>query len=386
MGTYNIHAGHGISGGQGCGAVGILDESLEARKVKNELIRLLQKSGNTVYDCTYEGSASQNTILSEIVKKCNAHDVDLDISIHLNSGRNDYTGDNSTGGVEIYGYNADVKDAGDKICANISDTLGIRNRGFKTTKNLYVLNNTKSKAILIECCFVDDKDDSDRWDTSKCAMAICKALGYNPNGYTNTTFSETVTKHSYFVGDYVKFSSSYPSYNSPFGAAYATKGSGQGKITAIKNGQACYEIDNGKNYCNDGDIKEKYKPEYINYRGHVQGIGWDVVKTNGQTVGTVGKSKRLEAIKIDCPTRKIEAKAHIQSVGDVNYGIIDSNTVIGTTGQSKRLEAIWLKGAIQFRLHIQSKGWTNWVNATTGAELGTKGLALAIEGIEIKLL
>ena len=319
MGTYNIHAGHGISGRQGCGAVGILDESNEARKVKDELIRLLQTAGNTVYDCTYEGSASQNTILSEIVKKCNAHKVDLDISIHLNSGRNDYAGDNSTGGVEVYGYDTNVKDTGNKICNNISDALGIRNRGFKTTKNLYVLNNTKSKAILIECCFVDDKDDSDRWDTSKCARAICQALGYNPNGYTNATPDLT-------------------------------------------------------------------KSEYINYRGHVQGIGWDVVKTNGQTVGTVGKSKRLEAIKIDCPTRKIEAKAHIQSVGDVNYGIIDSNTVIGTTGQSKRLEAIWLKGAIQFRVHIQSKGWTDWVNATNGAELGTKGQSKRIEAIEIKLL
>ena len=319
MGTYNIHAGHGISGGKGCGAVGILDESNEARKVKNELIRLLQKAGDTVYDCTYEGSASQNTILSEIVKKCNAHKVDLDISIHLNSGRNDSIGDNSTGGVEVYGYNADVKDVGNKICANISNALGIRNRGFKTTKNLYVLNNTKSKAILIECCFVDDKDDSDRWDTNKCAWAIYQALGYNPNGYTDTTHNNT-------------------------------------------------------------------KPEYINYRGHVQGIGWDVVRTNGQTVGTVGKNKRLEAIKIDCPTRTIEAKAHIQGIGEVNYGTINSNTIIGTTGQAKRLESLWLKGAIQFRLHIQSKGWTNWVDATNGAELGTKGLALGIEGIEIKLL
>ena len=386
MGTYNIHAGHGKSNGQGCGAVGILDESSEARKVKNELIKLLRAAGNTVYDCTYEGNANQNTILSEIVKKCNAHDVDLDISIHLNSGRNDYSGDGSTGGVEVYGYNTDVKEIGDKICTSVSNTLGIRNRGFKTTKNLYVLNNTKAKAILVECCFVDDKDDAEKWNAEKCAKAVCEALGYNPNGYTNTTSDRSNTKHLYSVGDYVKFGSSYPSYNSMFGASYATKGAGQGKITAIKDGQACYEIDNGKCYCNDGDIKEKYKPEYINYRGHVQGIGWDVVRTNGQTVGTVGKGKRLEAIKIDCPTRKIEAKAHIQSIGEVNYGTISSDTVIGTTGQKKRLESVWLKGAIQFRLHIQDKGWTNWADATNGAELGTKGLALAIEGIEIKLL
>lgn len=58
MVTYNIHAGHGISGGQGCGAIGILDESKEARNVKNKLIDILRKHGDTVYDCTFEGSAS----------------------------------------------------------------------------------------------------------------------------------------------------------------------------------------------------------------------------------------------------------------------------------------------------------------------------------------
>ena len=386
MAIYNIHAGHGKPNGQGCGAVGILDESAEARKVKDELIKLLSAAGNTVYDCTYEGNANQSTILSEIVKKCNAHNVDLDISIHLNSGRNDYSGDGSTGGVEVYGYNTDVQDIGGKICTNISNALGIRNRGFKTTKSLYVLNNTKAKAILIECCFVDDKDDTEKWNAEKCAKAVCEALGYQTDISTFSTTDHISAKRSYIIGDYVQFGSSYPSYNSPFGVSHATKGSGQGKITSIKDGQACYEIDNGKCYCNDGDIKGKIKPEYINYRSHVQGIGWDIVRTNGQTSGTIGKNKRLEAVKIDCPTREIEAKAHIQSVGDVNYGVINSDTVIGTTGQAKRLEAIWLKGNIKTRVHIQNKGWTEWTDMRKGTWLGTKGQALRLEAVEIMLL
>ena len=66
MAKYNIHAGHGLSGGVGCGAVGILDESKEARNVKNKLIDILRKRGDIVYDCTFEGSASQNTILNKI--------------------------------------------------------------------------------------------------------------------------------------------------------------------------------------------------------------------------------------------------------------------------------------------------------------------------------
>ena len=37
--VFNIHAGHGNPMGRGCGAVGLLDESFEARRVKDELIR-----------------------------------------------------------------------------------------------------------------------------------------------------------------------------------------------------------------------------------------------------------------------------------------------------------------------------------------------------------
>lgn len=176
MAIYNIHAGHGISGGQGCGAVGILDESAEARKVKTELVKLLRQAGNTVYDCTYEGNASQNTILTNIVTSCNQHNADLDISIHLNSGRNDVTGDGSTGGVEVYGYNAEVQDVCERICNAISDSLDIRNRGFKINTELYVLRKTYAKALLIECCFVDDKDDASHWNPITCAEAIAGCL------------------------------------------------------------------------------------------------------------------------------------------------------------------------------------------------------------------
>lgn len=193
MSIYNIHAGHGNSGGLGCGAVGILDESAESRKVKDELIRLLGYYGGVTYDCTYQGNASQNAILNAIVNKCNQHTVDLDISIHLNSGRNDNQGDSLTGGVEVYGYNNDTKAVGDLICEKISEALGIRNRGYKLNPSLYFLKNTKSKAILIECCFVDDKDDADHWNPLTCASAIARALFsvYNPNGDVNSTNNST---------------------------------------------------------------------------------------------------------------------------------------------------------------------------------------------------
>lgn len=176
MSVYNIHAGHCPQGQGAYGAVGILEESVENRKVKNALIAKLETLGHTVYDCTCDEALSQNGCLAAIVNKCNSHNVDLDISIHLNSGRGDYEGDGSTGGVEVYGYDNGTQEIGSKICEAISEKLDLRNRGFKTNPGLYVLNSTNAPAILIECCFVDDRDDANHWDADACADAILAAL------------------------------------------------------------------------------------------------------------------------------------------------------------------------------------------------------------------
>lgn len=183
MTTYNVHGGHSLK----CrGVSDLLDEVNEDRAVKNKLIELLRANGYTVYDCTDDYSTTQKANLRNIVSKCNAHDVDLDISIHLNSGRNDSNGDGKTGGVEVFGYDDRIYGVAYKIAENISNTLGIGFHGspVKYRKDLCVLRETKAKAILIECCFVDDKDDANHWNDTKCAMAIASALGCKTNTST----------------------------------------------------------------------------------------------------------------------------------------------------------------------------------------------------------
>lgn len=196
MAIYNVHAGHAMyKSGYAYGAVGILNESNEARTVKNEVIRLLKVEGHTVYDCTVDNATTKNGCLASIVKKCNAHDVTLDVSIHLNSGRNDYSGDNSTGGCEVYNYDTRTKAISDRINKNISNALGIRNRGTKYEPNFYVLANTNSLAILVECCFVDDKDDVNKWDAKKCAKAIVEGiLNKSVSSVTPSSSSSTTTQ------------------------------------------------------------------------------------------------------------------------------------------------------------------------------------------------
>lgn len=117
----------------------------------------------------------------------------------------------------------------------------------------------------------------------------------------------------------------------------------------------------------------------VEYEAHIQNIGWQGVKRDGQVAGTVGESKRLEALRINCPG--IKFKGHIQNIGWTSERL--SGEVVGTAGEDLRLEAVQIfKEGIKYRVHIQNKGWSNWCNS--GEIAGTVGESLRIEAIEIK--
>ena len=188
MAKYNVHGGHNSIVP---GAASLLNEVTEDRKVKNKLISLLKSAGYAVYDCTDDSGRTSGANLANIVAKCNKHSVDLDISIHLNAGRGDSKGDGSTGGVEVFCYDSKTKDIAQSICNAIAAEFGYHNRGVKYSTGLYVLRKTKSKAILIECCFVDDKDDAKVWDAEKCAAAIYKGITGKSASSSNGTSSNS---------------------------------------------------------------------------------------------------------------------------------------------------------------------------------------------------
>lgn len=173
----NVHAGHNPDGKIACGAVGLIKESTKARKVKNELKKILKARGHKVYDCTVNDGLSQSDVLKKIVNKCNKHKVDLDVSIHLNSGALDKKGNGKTTGTEVYVYSEEsaAKPAAERVVEEIA-ALGFKNRGVKIRTDLYVLRRTNSPAMLIECCFVDDKDDVKLYDAKKMAEAIADGI------------------------------------------------------------------------------------------------------------------------------------------------------------------------------------------------------------------
>jgi hypothetical protein len=66
------------------------------------------------------------------------------------------------------------------------------------------------------------------------------------------------------VGQVVSFGTSYPQPFCIAGITQATAGSGHGRITNIVEGQAKYQIENGRYYCNDGDIVGVYtEPQVV---------------------------------------------------------------------------------------------------------------------------
>ena len=125
------------------------------------------------------------------------------------------------------------------------------------------------------------------------------------------------------------------------------------------------------------------------YRAHVEDFGWLDAVHDGQVSGTTGKGKRLEAIKIDTrklPGVKLKVTAHIQDIGNVDYGYIDHNTIIGTVGKKKRLEAVHIIAEglcgkkIYTQAHFDNDGWAAPVQ---GGDTGTYGLSKEMQAIRI---
>lgn len=140
-----------------------------------------------------------------------------------------------------------------------------------------------------------------------------------------------------------------------------------------------------------GELANRYE---VLYRVHMQTYGWMNTVPGGTIAGTTGKGKRLEAIKIDLKTQGVTGgivyNTHVQSLGWTKD--VSNNGVSGTTGQSKRIEAICMHLTgditayydIYYRVHCQSLGWLDW--AKNGQMAGTTNGGKRMEAIQIQLV
>ncbi|MGM0103776.1 hypothetical protein IGI89_003032 [Enterococcus sp. AZ141] len=133
----------------------------------------------------------------------------------------------------------------------------------------------------------------------------------------------------------------------------------------------------------------------VSYQTNIQSQGWQSWKTNGQTSGTTGKAKRLEAIKIKITNEKykgnIEYKTSIQKQG-WEKSFRKNGTLSGTSEKGQRLEAIQIKLTgeiakyydVYYRVNAQQFGWMGW--AKNGQSSGTSGFGFQLEAIQVKLV
>ena len=135
----------------------------------------------------------------------------------------------------------------------------------------------------------------------------------------------------------------------------------------------------------------------LQYRVHVQNIGWMDWTDAGQKCGTEGQSLRIEAIEIRLTGEladyySVEYCVHIQDYGDMQ-GWVKDGALAGTTGESKRIEELKIRivpknsgssMSVKYRVHVQDYGWEKSY-ASDGAMSGTSGESKRLEGIELFL-
>lgn len=127
----------------------------------------------------------------------------------------------------------------------------------------------------------------------------------------------------------------------------------------------------------------------VRYQAHVQNIGWMPWVGDGQVAGTTGQSLRMESLKIELVGAPqgyhIEYKAHVQNIGWMPW--VRDGAIAGTTGQSLRIEAIIIRivkdTQITYKSYIQNSGWNDLTSQ--GATSGNPGSGLRIEALQMNL-
>lgn len=197
-----IDMGHTLSGeGTGSQGCGYKEQNL-TRELGKIVIEMLKKEGHTIYDCTVDKSSNNAQQLIDRVNKANKQPLDLFVSIHFNACVNDVKGDGRTTGTEVllHSMSSKAKPYAERIVKKIAN-VGLKNRGVKT-HNAYVLKHTKAPALLIETCFIDDRDDMNVYLKSPRKVAKAIVEGILDKTITDVTEMPKTGFYRVLVGSY----------------------------------------------------------------------------------------------------------------------------------------------------------------------------------------
>ena len=160
--------GHCLSGADsGAQGNGYREEKC-TRDIGKRVKEKLERLGHKVIVVSPDSANSISESLSIRVNRINNERPDMSISIHLNSGGG--TGSEIfTKGARSFSEPANILKEFEK--------LGYRNRGIKNG-NIFALVGSvnNSKAMLVECCFIDSANDMKAYNPEKIATAIVKGI------------------------------------------------------------------------------------------------------------------------------------------------------------------------------------------------------------------
>ncbi len=326
-------------------------------------------------------------------------------------------------GKDVYTATATVKDAEGKTeIGTLTDTYEVELAALGHKYGAPVWNWTKGEnntytATATFTCANDEKhvETVDAKVTEKSDGATCTEAGkitytatvtFEGKDYTGTKTEEVAALgHDYKVSekDGWKWTADKEKGYTAVATFVCSRCKDSNDVTADvvkedKNSQiiytatAKYTDETGKEFTATATKSTKMSVSYI---VHCQDIGWEKNwSKDGQTSGTEGKCKRLEAIRIKLPdgvSGSIEYRTHIQDIGwEKNWSKDGAKS--GTEGKCKRLEAIQIKltGEVEenydvyYSVHAENFGWLGW--AKNGEEAGTAGYGYRLEAIRIQLV
>lgn len=221
---------------------------------------------------------------------------------------------------------------------------------------------------------------------------IISAQGYSVGIYANQNWwNNYLTDPVFSNTNWKRWVARYP-----IGASVAQQGSGvsrtdiwqfssRGTVNGVSG-----SVDMNFDYSGD----DGWSQNSIIYSAHSSNIGWMSYRANGDTAGTTGQSKALEAVKIKLAKQaysgSVEYRAHVKNIGWQNW--VSADKVAGTTGRSLQTEAISIRLTgdmakyydVYYRAHAQNFGWMGW--AKNGENAGSAGYGYRLEGIQVKLV
>ena len=141
------------------GAIGLIDEQAEVRKIYNELVPMLQAVGHTAIDCN-SNATNVSGELADGTNKANSAGCDIYVTLHMNAA-----GAASAGGTEVWLYDASnqtMNTIASNICQNFANK-GFANRGVKYSSGYHDLNASNMPGMIVETLFCTGTDDVARY-------------------------------------------------------------------------------------------------------------------------------------------------------------------------------------------------------------------------------